>query len=282
MEELASGKTNFIAKEEALSWLHDNRNRFTPDYNARRLFEVTVMGSEYVDDYGQSMSYLCRAYSITEFGSSRNRIKNVYKKYLNQYDADEIRSAISRIVFENPNGIEEEYPYFETRLKQILSGETAAFEPDGLSGIHSYGQEESYDMNRVNLSAGSGLKQKLLIGAAVVAVILIFLFRKQVFRFGFLAIVGLLAVGLIFIILKAAGALSTGLGSAVQSARSSGGRKVKGRRVTGKNILLGVIWAGIFIYAGSYYVEAGHPASWSIIAAVIGIGGGIAIVFKDS
>lgn len=115
---MESSKINNITKEAAKIWLKDNRNRFDPGYNAKRIFEVTVLGDDY-DDYDIGMSYLCRAYSITQYGK-RNRIKNVYRKYLGQYSEEELRSSIEMIVRNNPNGIDEEDPTFEQRLLELL------------------------------------------------------------------------------------------------------------------------------------------------------------------
>ena len=188
---MANGKTNNITKQEALSWLHDNRNRFTPDYNARRLFEVTVLGRSYDDDYGRSMSTLCRAYSITQYGSSSNRIRNIYKKYLNRYNQDQLRYAINQIVSENPHGIDMEYPYFEERLTQLLAGQVYVdppiqqnqysdlftIEPD----YSSYSPEPDSEILHSRSSQESEIPNIAVVGVIAV-IIACYIFRKPLGR----------------------------------------------------------------------------------------------------
>ena len=108
---------NNITKSMALQWLNMNRKRFPTEEIVKLIYQVTVLGAEYSDNsMDPYMSYLCRAFNITEYGATKqkNRIKNRYKKYKEKAD---IKVVIAYIVKQSPNGFPKDTPRFDDLLE---------------------------------------------------------------------------------------------------------------------------------------------------------------------
>lgn len=118
--------TNQITKTDAYEWFGLNSRKYTPQVILRELFDTTVLGKDYStgSDYdGFDMSYLCRLYNITQYGKTRqaNRIKNVFKKYRNNYSDEKIQEAFRTIIiYQYPQGIPDETPLFKDLLEKNL------------------------------------------------------------------------------------------------------------------------------------------------------------------
>ena len=242
------------------------------------------------------MSTLCRAYSITEYGSSSNRIRNIYKKYLNYYSEDKLRSAISEIVQSNPMGVYDEYPFFENRLKQLLEQDGILDETDfssyssnTYSSGNTYRNDEFYDDNSYYKNSNSvndnnssfdfssilSDKNKVILIVAVIAVLLVIIFHKQIFGFIGMLIPYVLGAVVIYLVLKVLIKSNKG-----KKSRSKSSFKMPKLHISGRNVIIAVIWAAVFLYAAFYYSSAGNPFWWTILAAAIGIIGGIAIAVR--
>lgn len=88
-------KTNNITKAEALEYTHRVGNM---DYAIECIVKATFYGMDYTGMFEDThaMSKLCRAFNITEYGSSSNRIKNRYKKYAKVEGAENYLRQILR------------------------------------------------------------------------------------------------------------------------------------------------------------------------------------------
>ena len=99
-----SKKTNNITKSAALEKIIEWKNAFPPHVISELICRRCFYGDEYEDIYGKKcsfeMSYICRAYNITEYGTSDNRIRKKFRKYAEKYDPDLIGDVVSQIVRE--------------------------------------------------------------------------------------------------------------------------------------------------------------------------------------
>lgn len=288
------GKINETTKEYALHWIKDNRNSFPPHRISYMICRRCIYGDDYEDiddrgnDVSQPMSVICRAYNITDLGSTSNRIKSVFKKYRNIYSDDRIEEAIDEIVRQYPNGIPNEEPKFKELLDRCLNNTVTpktnahAIENSKEPIIRSISLNDDdfiRSMNRNNEESSSKFSKKAIIFIAVVIILLIVHLLNL---WGIvLPIIGLIAViALVVFVLKRmnGGQKSSSFTLSSQAPngakRSSGTKKLSFGRVVGA-----VAWAGILFYAASYYHNAGNPSSWTIGAVVIGIIGACVILF---
>lgn len=274
-------RLNTTTKEDALEWLRTNRNVYPPEKIIRLIYGRCFLGEEYKDIVGencsQSMSAICRAYSITRYNTTRNDIKNIYKKYLQKYDPDQITEAISNIIYEYPNGIVEEYPRFEELLHEYLEGEDD-YEED------YYNDENDGDLSSSNRGTAVSPAKIGKIALPLIAVIVLIVIVVNLRHIILPILGGIAVVALVIFVYK------NMKGSQKNNSSASYGRTVnRTKRSTGNagKITFGklagaVAWAGIFIYAGSYYHNAGNPTSWMIAAIAIGIVGAGVILFRPN
>lgn len=197
-----ASKQNNITKEEALELL---RVRRIPTNTLKNyIYRATVRGEEYTEftEGHMDMSYFCRAYNITKYGTTSNRIKNVYKKYRNNPYIEEAFDAIFRSY---PNGIQGETPLFEELLESNLQ-RLSAPKPQSIPQTRPTMAEEAamyrnrqYNTTNNNYtpsysSSGGGSNGGSSVAGGVVLLILaalVFFLGKDIFNF----IVELLSAG---------------------------------------------------------------------------------------
>lgn len=275
---------NNITKEDAQTWIKENRNGFPPHRISELILRRCFYGEDFFaiagEDLSYTMSFIGRAYNITAYGTASNRIKNVYAKYIRQgYESDRIADAVSQIVQQYPNGISDETPRFEDLLQQYLNSTDDSEMYDFRADIH----EDEFGFLNNSTEGNSSLKVGRIVMplvAIIVLVVLVVSLRNIILPIlGVVAVIGLV----VFVYKNMKGGQKNN--SSTPSSRAFNGTKRNQHSTAGMGkISFGklagaVAWGGIFIYAGTYYHNAGNPSSWSVAAFAIGIVGACVILF---
>ena len=114
-------RENNITKQAAL---YEIRDRGLLKGACREyIYRVCYLGEEYsgtiFNESDRIMSYICRAYNITEYGSRSNRIKSALR--INKYTQNPyFEEAFNQIFRDYPNGIPNDYPKFRELLDENI------------------------------------------------------------------------------------------------------------------------------------------------------------------
>ena len=199
--------TNNITKYEALEAI--SRDKQVREMGCEYYIRwACVEGKDYARILNDSfmMSYICRAYNITQYGATKqqNRILNVLKKYSKNPNFEE---AFMRIFEEYPNGFPEETPKFVDLLQEYMSEDEDIHEDESFM---PWNKGDSYVANQYNADeskwfGGSKQNDNSLVGriiAGIIVVLLVLFLIGQVSKldigFGGIAII----IGIIYLIVR--------------------------------------------------------------------------------